>query len=292
MEFEKTNSKPIVPTNRVRARQDWADQVYKTETASGDGASETAEIHKQSYRCWWAPRRSKSELLSALLAEQDIPHNLLNAKPEKWSGIRNRCSGGPCRCRHHRHQHGGPWHRHHSGGQQRLHGAAQAARGVLRAGQFEDDHKPPVPPQKIRCRLFRGCAISSASNRESLYPCILSDDTDQALGQLRDLAKVWGDRALSVIELEERIATAREGTHDDPQIQALRAAIVRQGRVRQRCRPRRNAGAGGRRPARDRNRASRSRRSITNCVAGQAVRATVRPDLPLARRQPAAHFWR
>ena len=35
VEFEKTYKleTTIVPTNRVRARQDWADQVYKTETA-------------------------------------------------------------------------------------------------------------------------------------------------------------------------------------------------------------------------------------------------------------------
>ena len=34
-EFEKTSKleTTIVPTNRVRARQDWADQVYKTEVA-------------------------------------------------------------------------------------------------------------------------------------------------------------------------------------------------------------------------------------------------------------------
>ena len=45
----------------------------------------------------------------------------------------------------------------------------------------------------------------------SLYPCSLSDDTDQALGQLaRDLVRAWGDRALTVIDLEERIATAAE----------------------------------------------------------------------------------
>ena len=38
----------IVPTNRQRARQDWADQVYKTEPAKWRAvANETAEIHKQ-----------------------------------------------------------------------------------------------------------------------------------------------------------------------------------------------------------------------------------------------------
>ena len=44
----------------------------------------------------------------------------------------------------------------------------------------------------------------------------------------RDLVKAWGDRALTVIELEERIATAAEkAPTEDPQIQALREAIAR-----------------------------------------------------------------
>ena len=49
------------------------------------------------------------------------------------------------------------------------------------------------------------------------------------MGQLaRDLVKVWGDRSLSVIELDERIATAAEkAPTDDPQIKALRVAIAR-----------------------------------------------------------------
>ena len=43
----------------------------------------------------------------------------------------------------------------------------------------------------------------------------------------RDLVKAWGDRALTVIELEERIATAAEkAPTEDPQIQALRKAIA------------------------------------------------------------------
>ena len=50
VEFEKTYKleTTIVPTNRVRARQDWADQVYKTEAAKWRAvANETARIHKE-----------------------------------------------------------------------------------------------------------------------------------------------------------------------------------------------------------------------------------------------------
>ena len=84
MEFEKTYrlETTIVPTNRVRARQDWTDQVYKTESAKWRAvANETAEIHKKVGRCLSAQHQSR-RVLSSLLTEQEIPHNLLNAKPE------------------------------------------------------------------------------------------------------------------------------------------------------------------------------------------------------------------
>ena len=42
-----------------------------------------------------------------------------------------------------------------------------------------------------------------------------------------DLVKAWGDRALTLIELEERIATAAEkAPTDDAQIRFLREAIA------------------------------------------------------------------
>ena len=95
----------------------------------------------------------------------------------------------------------------------------------------EDDHKPPLPLQRSAAAagFVEAAAPTQPRSGESLYPCPLTDDTDQALGQLaRDLVKAWGDRALSVIELEERIATAAEkAPTDDPQIQALREAIAR-----------------------------------------------------------------
>ena len=86
VEFEKTYKLEvtIVPTNRVRSRADWTDQVYKNEAAKWRAvALETAEVHRSSRPVLVGTTSvEKSELLSALLAEQDIPHNLLNAKPE------------------------------------------------------------------------------------------------------------------------------------------------------------------------------------------------------------------
>ncbi|MEB3270116.1 MAG: preprotein translocase subunit SecA, partial [Synechococcus sp.] len=86
VEFEKTYKLEvtIVPTNRNRARVDWTDQVYKTEAAKWRAvALETAAIHQQGRPVLVGTTSvEKSELLSALLAEQNVPHNLLNAKPE------------------------------------------------------------------------------------------------------------------------------------------------------------------------------------------------------------------
>ncbi len=62
----------------------------------------------------------------------------------------------------------------------------------------------------------------------NLYPCTLSDQTDEALVALaRQLVNSWGDRSLTVLELEDRIALAAEkAPTDDPQIQALRNLIA------------------------------------------------------------------
>ena len=66
----------------MRARQDWADQVYKTEAKWRAVANETAEIEERPTCAGGHHLGGESELLSSLLAEQKIPHNLLNAKPE------------------------------------------------------------------------------------------------------------------------------------------------------------------------------------------------------------------
>ena len=70
----------------MRARQDWVDQVYKTETAMAAVTNETARSTNRADGARGHHVSGKSELLSSLLAEQEIPHNLLNAKPGTWNG--------------------------------------------------------------------------------------------------------------------------------------------------------------------------------------------------------------
>ena len=238
VEFEKTYKleTTIVPTNRVRARQDWADQVYKTEAAKWRAvANETADIHKKGRPVLVGTTSvEKSELLSSLLAEQDIPHNLLNAKPENVEReseivaqagragavtISTNMAGR---------------------GTDIILGGNSDYMARLKVREVllpllvrpEEGHRPPLPLQRSAAAGFAegaSAAIVSSRISDSLYPCTLTDDTDQALVALaRDLVKAWGDRALTVIELEENIATAAEkAPTEDAQIQELRQAIAR-----------------------------------------------------------------
>ncbi len=241
VEFEKTYKLEvtIVPTNRPRSRGDWTDQVYKSETAKWRAvAIETAEIHKIGRPVLVGTTSvEKSELLSALLAEQQVPHNLLNAKPENVEReaeivaqagrlgavtIATNMAG--------------------RGTDIILGGnsdymARLKLREVLlpRLVRPEEGHKPPIPLQR---QLeggggFREVAASSSAPSEAramgnLYPCNLSPDTDQELAALvRQLVSSWGDRALTVLQLEDRIALAAEkAPTDDLQIQALRDLIA------------------------------------------------------------------
>lgn len=85
-EFEKIYSLEvtIIPTNRPTGRRDLADVVYKTEDAKWRAiADECAEMHNQGRPVLVGTTSvEKSELLSRMLSELKVPHNLLNAKPE------------------------------------------------------------------------------------------------------------------------------------------------------------------------------------------------------------------
>ena len=235
VEFEKTYKleTTIVPTNRVRARQDWPDQVYKTENAKWQAvANETAEVHKKGRPVLVGTTSvEKSELLSSLLAKQEIPHNLLNAKPENVEReseiVAQAGRAGAVTIATNMAGRGTDII---LGGNSDYMARLKLREVLLsRLVKPEDDHKPLVPAQRtLGAGGFADAEPSTASRSgESLYPCSLTDDTDQVLGLLaRDLVKAWGDRALSLIELEERIANAAEkAPTEDPQIQALRAAI-------------------------------------------------------------------
>jgi preprotein translocase subunit SecA len=85
-EFEKIYKLEVtlVPTNRINKRHDLPDVVYKTENAKWDAvAQECAEMNEMGRPVLVGTTSvEKSEVLSRLLLEKNIAHNLLNAKPE------------------------------------------------------------------------------------------------------------------------------------------------------------------------------------------------------------------
>ena len=201
-------------------------------------ANETADIHKQGRPVLVGTTSvEKSELLSSLLAEQNIPHNLLNAKPENVEReseiVAQAGRAGAVTIATNMAGRGTDII---LGGNSDYMARLKLREVLLpRLVKPEESHKPPVPLQRSSAAGFSEAPAVAAPPRssDSLYPCALSDTTDQALGQLaRDLVKAWGDRALSVIDLEERIATAA-ARHPDAQIQALREAIAQVGNTTQ-----------------------------------------------------------
>ncbi|TVR14493.1 MAG: preprotein translocase subunit SecA [Phormidium sp. GEM2.Bin31] len=85
-EFEKIYKLrvTVIPTNRPLLRKDLPDVVYKTEPAKWQAvAQECAEKHKEGRPVLVGTTSvEKSEVLSKLLSQLQVPHNLLNAKPE------------------------------------------------------------------------------------------------------------------------------------------------------------------------------------------------------------------
>ncbi|WP_449274587.1 preprotein translocase subunit SecA [Kovacikia minuta] len=74
----------IIPTNRATGRRDLSDVVYKTEESKWKAiAAECAEMHELGRPVLVGTTSvEKSEVLSRLLYELGVTHNLLNAKPE------------------------------------------------------------------------------------------------------------------------------------------------------------------------------------------------------------------
>jgi preprotein translocase subunit SecA len=244
VEFEKTYKLEVtqVPTNRPSQRADWTDQVYKTEPAKWQAvAAEIAGVHQQGRPVLVGTTSvEKSELLSALLAEQEIPHNLLNAKPENVEReaeiIAQAGRAGAVTIATNMAGRGTDII---LGGNSDYMSRLKVREMLLpRLVRPEEGHRPPVPLQRSAggggfagasadaAAPFR--APSEARAIGSLYPCQLTAETDEALARLaRDLVAAWGDRELTVLELEERLTQAAEkGPTDDAQILALRTTMA------------------------------------------------------------------
>ena len=241
VEFEKTYKLEVtvVPTNRTRSRADWTDQVYKNETAKWQAvASETAQIHSAGRPVLVGTTSvEKSELLSSLLAQQKVPHNLLNAKPENVEReaeiVAQAGRAGAVTIATNMAGRGTDII---LGGNSDYMARLKLREVLLpRLVRPEDGQpRPPIPQRSASAGGGFGApevdpfqAPSEARAMGNLYPCALQPATEEALSELsRELVRVWGDRSLTVLELEDRIAQAAEKAPiSDPQLQHLRTLI-------------------------------------------------------------------
>ncbi len=240
VEFEKTYKleSTVIPTNQIRKRQDWPDQVFKTEIGKWKAvAKETAQIYREGRPVLVGTTSvEKSELLSALLFEEKIPHNLLNAKPENVEREAEIVAQAG-----------------RAGAVTIATNMAGRGTDIILGGNSDymarlklkeilipllvkpdNEHKPPIPKQR-NSKSKGGFSAKAGSNLKknisnsstSLFPCKLDESIEKKLSILSDeLVKNWGDRQLSVLDLDDRIATAAEkAPTDDNLIKLLRESL-------------------------------------------------------------------
>ncbi|QYX32876.1 preprotein translocase subunit SecA [Sphaerospermopsis torques-reginae] len=242
VEFEKIYKLEvtIIPTNRVRKRQDLSDMVFKTEMGKWRAiARECAEMHENGRPVLVGTTSvEKSELLSRLLKEIDIPHELLNARPENVEREAEIIAQAGRR------------------------GAVtiatnMAGRGtdIILGGNSEymarlklrEYFMPRIvsPEDEDTFGLQRASGLPTGHGggqgfvpgkkvktwraSPEIFPTQISKETEQLLKEAVEVAvKAYGERSLPELEAEEKIAVAAEkAPTDDPVIQKLREAYQR-----------------------------------------------------------------
>jgi preprotein translocase subunit SecA len=228
-----------IPTNRPNIRQDLSDVVYKTEDAKWVAvANECAEMHEQGRPVLVGTTSvEKSELLSRLLYDRDIPHNLLNAKPENVEReseiiaqagrkgaltIATNMAGR---------------------GTDIILGGNSDYMARLKLREYfmprivqpeDDDFSVTDVPGADHRRsggqgFVPGRKVKTWKASPQIFPVNLSKETEKLLKEAVDFAvKTYGERSLPELEAEDRIAVASEkAPTDDPVIQRLREVYNR-----------------------------------------------------------------
>ncbi len=239
VEFEKIYKREvtIIPTNRIRKREDLSDMVFKTEAGKWRAiARECAEMHENGRPVLVGTTSvEKSEYLSELLKQMEIPHELLNARPENVEREAEIVA------------------------QAGRKGAVtiatnMAGRGtdIILGGNSEymarlklREYFMPriVSPEDDEFAVQRASGLPMGGSgggqgfvpgkkvktwraSPEIFPTNLTKETAQLLKEAVDFAvKAYGDRSLPELEAEEKIAVAAEkAPTDDPVIQKLREA--------------------------------------------------------------------
>ncbi len=235
-EFEKIYKLEVtqIPTNRPSGRGDMPDVVYKVEAGKWRAiAEECAEMHKVGRPVLVGTTSvEKSELLSTLLSEREVPHNLLNAKPENVERESEIVA--------------------QAGRKGKVTIATNmAGRGtdIILGGNADymarlklREYLMPKIVQPEEEDSFALSQVAGASGRApaqgftpgkkvkswkvspQIFPTQLSKDTEQKLKSAVDFAvQQYGERSLPELEAEDKLAVASEkAPTDDAVIQRLR----------------------------------------------------------------------
>lgn len=238
VEFEKIYKLEVtlIPTNRNTGRKDWSDMVFKTEEAKWRAiAEECAQMHEVGRPVLVGTTSvEKSEYLSALLNQREIPYNLLNARPENVERESEIIA--------------------QAGRKGALTIATNmAGRGtdIILGGNAEymarlklrEYFMPRIvqPDEEDTFGTMRASGLPSGTGSSGqgfvpgkkvktwkaspqIFPTQLSRETEQLLKQAVDFAvREYGERSLPELEAEDRVAVAAEkAPTDDPVIQKLR----------------------------------------------------------------------
>jgi preprotein translocase subunit SecA len=239
-EFEKTYNLEvtIVPTNRPLTRKDLSDVVYKNEEAKWKAvAQECASFHKLGRPVLVGTTSvEKSEHLSKLLTELEIPFNLLNAKPENVEReaeivaqagrkgavtIATNMAGR---------------------GTDIILGGNAEYLARLKVREYfmprivkpEDEDEltvvrvPGAGSRKKAQGFAPGQKVKTWKASPQIFPTALAAETEKKLKEAVDYAvAVYGERSLPELEAEDKVAIASEkAPTNDPVIQKLRDVYI------------------------------------------------------------------
>jgi preprotein translocase subunit SecA len=246
-EFEKVYKLQvtIIPTNLTSKRADLADVVFKQEIGKWQAVAEdTANMHEKGRPVLVGTTSvEKSELISKLLQEKGIEHNLLNAKPENVEReseivaqagrktavtIATNMAGR---------------------GTDIILGGNADYMARLKVREYlmpkivapeDDDFMAAVPgidlvkdaPKGFAQDSDRGKKVKTWKASPQIFPTELSTETQNFLKETVKFAvQKYGEQSLSELDAEEKIAVAAENAPvDDPVLLKLRQAykMVRQ----------------------------------------------------------------